>query len=195
MKTAAQAAPPLRPPRAVVGSQVSFEEEMFGAAFDGRVVRRFWGFVTPHRRQVWIGVAAVLFFTLTQIAIPLVLRYAIDDALVAGDAGLGVLRWIVVAFFAVIGLNYASNFVQELVVGGSREACSSISAARCTGTCSSSRSRSWTGPRWAGSCRGCKATSTRCRSSSRPRFSRSATWCCSSESSPSCSRSTSSSAC
>ena len=27
------------------------------------------------------------------------------------------LRWIVVAFFAVIGLNYASNFVQELVVG------------------------------------------------------------------------------
>ena len=117
MKAAAQAAPPLRPPRAVVGSQVSFEEEMFGAAFDGRVVRRFWGFVTPHRRQVWVGVAAVLVFTLTQIAIPLVLRFAIDDALVAGDSGLGVLRWIVVAFFAVIGLNYASNFVQELVVG------------------------------------------------------------------------------
>ena len=117
MKAAAQAAPPLRPPRAVVGSQVSFEEEMFGAAFDGRVVRRFWGFVTPHRRQVWIGVAAVLVFTLTQIAIPLVLRYAIDDALVAGDAGLEALRWIVVAFFAVIGVNYASNFAQELVVG------------------------------------------------------------------------------
>ena len=117
MKVAAQAAPPLRPPRAVVGSQVSFEEEMFGAAFDGRIVRRFWGFVTPHRRRVWIGVAAVLVFTLTQIAIPLVLRYAIDDALVAGDAGLEVLRWIVVAFFAVIGLNYASNFAQELVVG------------------------------------------------------------------------------
>ena len=53
---------------------------MFGAAFDGRVVRRFWGFVTPHRRQVWVGVAAVIVFTLTQIAIPLVLRYAIDDA-------------------------------------------------------------------------------------------------------------------
>ena len=117
MKAAAQAAPPLRPPRAVVGSQVSFEEEMFGAAFDGRIVRRFWGFVTPHRRRVWIGVAAVLVFTLTQIAIPLVLRYAIDDALVAGDSGLEVLRWIVVAFFAVIGLNYASNFAQELVVG------------------------------------------------------------------------------
>ena len=117
MKAAAQAAPAIRPPRAVVGSQVSFEEEMFGAAFDGRVVRRFWAFVTPHRRRVRIGVAAVLIFTLTQVAIPLVLRYAIDDAIVAGGAGLEVLRFIVVAFFAVIGLNYASNFVQEIVVG------------------------------------------------------------------------------
>ena len=117
MKAAAQAAPGLRPPRAVVGSQVSFEEEMFGAAFDGRVVRRFWAFVTPYRRRVWIGVAAVLVFTLSQIAIPLVLRYAIDDALVAGDSGLEVLRFIVVAFFGVIGLNYAANFVQEIVVG------------------------------------------------------------------------------
>ena len=117
MKAAAQAAPALRPPRAVVGSQGSFEEEMFGAAFDGRVVRRFWTFVTPYRRRVWVGVAAVLVFTLTQVAIPLVLRYAIDDALVAGGSGLEVLHFIVIAFFGVIGLNYASNFIQEIVVG------------------------------------------------------------------------------
>ncbi len=118
MKAVAQPGSARRPPpRAVVGSQVSFEEEMFGAAFNGQVVRRFWAFVAPHRKGVWIGVAAVLVFTVTQIVIPLVLRYAIDDALVAGEAGLEVLRYIVVAFFAVVSLNYASNFVQELVVG------------------------------------------------------------------------------
>ena len=119
MKAVAPAptAAPLRPPRAVVGSQVSYEEEMFGAAFDGRVVRRFWDFVAPYRRRVYIGMAAVLVFTLTQVAIPLVLRYAIDDALVAGEAGLAVLRLIVLAFFVVVTLNYASNFVQERVVG------------------------------------------------------------------------------
>ena len=33
---------------------------MFDTAFDGRVVRRFWSFVVPHRRRFWIGVAAVL---------------------------------------------------------------------------------------------------------------------------------------
>ena len=117
MKAAAQTGIPPRPPRAVVGSQISFEEEMFGAAFDGRVVRRFWVFVAPHRKGVLIGMAAVLVFTLTQVAIPLVLRYAIDDALAAGEAGLELLRYIVLAFFAVIGINYASNFTQEFVVG------------------------------------------------------------------------------
>ena len=117
MKAAAPTGTAPRPPRAVVGSQISFEEEMFGAAFDGRVIRRFWSFVVPHRGRLGIGVAAVLVFTLTQIAIPLVLRYAIDDALTAGSAGLELLHWIVVAFFAVVGLNYASNFTQELVVG------------------------------------------------------------------------------
>ena len=63
MKAAAQASAAPRPPRAVVGSQISFEEEMFGAAFDGRVIRRFWSFVVPHRRRLGIGVIAVLAFT------------------------------------------------------------------------------------------------------------------------------------
>ena len=44
-------------PLAVVGSQVSHEEEMFGAAFDGVVLRRFWRFVRPYRRMVWLAVA------------------------------------------------------------------------------------------------------------------------------------------
>ena len=117
MKATTQPGPASRPPRAVVGSQISFDEEMFGAAFDGRVVRRFWAFTVPHRGRLWLGVAAVLVFTLTQIAIPLVLRYAIDEALVAGEAGLEVLRYTVVAIFAVVALNYASNFIQEFVVG------------------------------------------------------------------------------
>ena len=117
MKAAAARGAVPHPPRAVVGSQTSYEAEMFGAAFDGRVVSRFWTFVLPHRGRLGLGVFAVLVFTLTQVAIPLVLRYAIDGALAAGEGGLGALRYIVLAFFAVVGLNYASNFTQELVVG------------------------------------------------------------------------------
>ena len=110
-------ADPPRPPRAVVGSQISYEEEMFGAAFDGVVVRRFLTFVYPYRRRVWLGLAAVVVFTLTQIAVPLLMRTAIDEAIVAGTAGLELLRWVVLLYFAVVSINYAANFTQELVVG------------------------------------------------------------------------------
>ncbi len=104
-------------PRAVVGSQVSYEEEMFGAAFDGIVIRRFWQFLRPYRRLLWVGIAGVLVFTLTQVAIPLLMRFVIDDAL-AGDApAIGLLHRIIVAFFVVVGVNYAANIAQELVVG------------------------------------------------------------------------------
>ena len=106
-----------RPPRAVVGSQISYEEEMFGAAFDGTVVRRFWAFVRPYKRQVWIGIVGVLFFTVTQVTIPLLMRTAIDEAMVAGAAGLELLRWIIGLYFLVVSVNYASNIIQEMVVG------------------------------------------------------------------------------
>ena len=36
-----------RPTRAVIGAQVSHDEEMFGRVFDGRVMRRFFAFVWP----------------------------------------------------------------------------------------------------------------------------------------------------
>ncbi len=44
-----------RPPRAVVGSH-RVEEEMFGKAFDGNIVKRIWAFVHPYRRQVLLSV-------------------------------------------------------------------------------------------------------------------------------------------
>ncbi|MGH6914748.1 MAG: ABC transporter ATP-binding protein, partial [Geminicoccales bacterium] len=79
-----------RPPRAVVGSQIDTEEKIF-AAFDGRIMRRFWTFISPYRRRLAFAVLAVLAFAGSQIIIPLILRTVVDDALVGralvGDAG------------------------------------------------------------------------------------------------------------
>ena len=116
-RTAPPAAIETRPPRAVVGSQVSFEEEMFAAAFDGVVVRRFWAFVYPYRKVLWIGIGAVLVFILTQLGIPLVVRAAIDNAIVEGQSGLALLHVFGGLFIAVVCLNYAANIVQEMIVG------------------------------------------------------------------------------
>ncbi|MCB1742920.1 MAG: ABC transporter ATP-binding protein, partial [Gammaproteobacteria bacterium] len=104
-------------PLAVVGSQVSYEEEMFGAAFDGVVVRRFWQFISPYRKLVTIAVAAVLLFTVTQVLTPLLLRMAIDDAVGLSVPDRSLLLQIARVFFIVVVINYVANVVQEMIVG------------------------------------------------------------------------------
>ncbi|MCZ6868250.1 MAG: ABC transporter ATP-binding protein [Gammaproteobacteria bacterium] len=108
-------APP--PPLAVVGDQASDEEEMFGAAFDGVVLRRFWGFLRPYRRNLLIALGGVFLFTLTQVMIPLLIRAAIDHGVAAGAQGMRLLQIVGIAFFAVVTVNYVANFLQEMLVG------------------------------------------------------------------------------
>lgn len=101
--------------RAVVGSD-RIEEEIFGRVFDGKVVRRIWAFVEPYRRRVWIAVGAVLIFTLSQLSIPLLIRYAIDHGM-APDAPGWLLGGIVALFALAIAINYAASLTQERVTG------------------------------------------------------------------------------
>ena len=104
-----------RPPRASVGSH-RIEEEVFGKAYDPRTVRRIWAFVHPYRHKIYLSVAAVILFTATQLAIPLIIGNAIDSALVAGgDASL--LMRAVGLFALVVLVNFGASFVQEKQVG------------------------------------------------------------------------------
>ncbi len=106
---------PGRPPRAVVGS-TRIEEEIFGRAFDGHILRRIWAFVRPYRGKMLVAVAAVLIFTATGLLVPLIIRHAIDRGMAPG-ADPSVLTWSFLAFLAVILVNYAASYVQETVVG------------------------------------------------------------------------------
>ena len=110
----------VRPPRAVVGSQVNTEEQIF-AAFDGRILRRFWAFISPYRRRLVLAVLAVLVFAGSQVAIPLVLRSVIDRALVEGalvEAAQAerLLTFGALLFFAIVTVNFFANLVQETLV-------------------------------------------------------------------------------
>jgi len=106
-----------RPPLAVVGSQISQDEELFGRVFDRSVVWRLGTFLKPYRGRLLLAVAAVLAFTLTQLAIPLIIRAAIDEALALGGGGRRLLDLAVAAFVAVITANYIANQLQESIVG------------------------------------------------------------------------------
>ena len=104
-----------RPPRAVVGSHRQ-AEAMFGRAFDARIMQRIWVFVRPYRRGFAISVIAVLGFTLSQLAIPLIIRSAIDDGLLAAN-GHGALVRAAILFAAAVAVNFVASFVQERTVG------------------------------------------------------------------------------
>ena len=104
-----------KPPRAVVGSHRE-EEEIFGKAYDPRIVRRIWTFVKPYQAQIVISVLAVLVFTGSQLLIPLIIRYAIDNGMAPGADPM-TLVWASVAFAVVILVNFGANWLQESVVG------------------------------------------------------------------------------
>ena len=90
-------------------------EQIFGDAFDGQVVKRFVSFVMPYRKLIAVTIAAVLVFSGTTLAFPLLVSIAIDRGLQgAGDKEL--LGVAVAALFGAVLLNYISNFVQEIIV-------------------------------------------------------------------------------
>lgn len=86
------------------------DEAMF-AAFDRRIVRRFFAFVRPYRLQLIGVLVSVVAFVTTQISLPLVIRAAVDGAL--GHKSSWPLDLILVGFIGLIALNALVSFVQE----------------------------------------------------------------------------------
>ncbi|HVW92092.1 MAG TPA: ABC transporter ATP-binding protein [Devosia sp.] len=110
-----------RPPKAVVGSQVSHEEEIFGKVYDAGIVGRLWAFAEPYRGRIFLAVAAVLAFTGTQLAIPLLIRYAIDHGMAVGDTNRTMLTVIALIFAFIALINYGASWLQEMVIGVAAE--------------------------------------------------------------------------
>ncbi len=106
-----------RPPRAVVGSQISRDEEIFGAAYDRRVTRRFGAFVRPYLRWLFFAMGAVMVFTGAQLLIPLVIRHAIDHAILADGGDIVELQLTAAVFGVVILVSYGANYLQDRLVG------------------------------------------------------------------------------
>jgi ATP-binding cassette, subfamily B, multidrug efflux pump len=105
-----------RPPRAVVGSQINTEERIF-AAFDGRIMRRFWEHISPYRTRLTLAVLAVLVFAASQVSIPLIVRSVIDDALVPNARNEELLILGSLVFLGIVSFNFVANWIQETLVG------------------------------------------------------------------------------
>ena len=101
--------------RAVVGSQLSRDEEIFGSLYDRKVIRRFASYVRPYRRSVIIAIGSVLIYTTAQMLIPLIIQSVIDHAIIEKNT-LHLVIGIVI-FFAAITTSYGANYLQDRIVG------------------------------------------------------------------------------
>ena len=90
-------------------------EEIFGDAFNGRIILRFISYVAPYRKLIAITVVAVMIFSATTLAFPLLVKFAIDRGL-HGDGDKALLGAVVAGLFGAVVLNYISNFLQEIIV-------------------------------------------------------------------------------
>ena len=82
--------------------------------YDGTVASRFLKYVSPYKKGAIIGVAAVIFFTLAVLSVPLLVKYAIDTAVKQGDGSL-----LNIIFFSLIGvalIHFVSNYFQQRII-------------------------------------------------------------------------------
>jgi len=92
-------------------------DDVFGPTFDGEVFKRFLGFVAPYKKKVVLSLIAVLAFSLSTLAVPLVVQYAVDNALDDIDGSRTELVWVTGVLLVVATINWGSNHIQQVVVG------------------------------------------------------------------------------
>jgi ATP-binding cassette subfamily B protein len=86
--------------------------ERYGKAFDSRIFGRFVHYVGPYKMLVVIGILGVVVFSLSQVALPWIIKVAIDDYIVPGN--LPGLWWIVMLFIANAIVNRVAGVAMDL---------------------------------------------------------------------------------
>ena len=66
------------PPGAVAPPPEMTEEEMFSTVFNETVLKRFLLFLAPYKLMISASFLAVIVFTLTQLAFPILIQMTLD---------------------------------------------------------------------------------------------------------------------
>ena len=100
-----------------VAQMLSDSDATVTARYNQAVFSRFLGNVWPYRRAVVGSLFAVLGFSLSTVAIPLIVGLTIDRA-IGGTGNSALLAAMVGALGGFAALNWATNYLQQIVIGG-----------------------------------------------------------------------------
>ena len=91
------------------------DDEVFGSVYNRRVVLRMLPYMFRYKGFAVIATLSMLVFTGTQIAVPWLVAIGIDEYILS-DATFGQLTLIFAVFVGVAGLNWVSNYAQQLAM-------------------------------------------------------------------------------
>ena len=91
------------------------DDEVFGSVYDHHVVMRMFPYILPYKRMATIAFLSMLVFTGTLVAVPWIIKWAIDGYIV-GDGEFSGLTLIFILFLVVAVLNWGSNYLQQLAM-------------------------------------------------------------------------------
>src|SRR5437868_2128179 len=89
------------------------DEEIFGKAYDGRLVRRLLRYVWPYRLSVAVAMGMLILLTLLELAGPIIVKQAIDNAIAVGTLQqLDVYAYEYLAVvIGIFGLRFGQNYL------------------------------------------------------------------------------------
>ena len=87
------------------------DEDMFGSVYDQRVVLKLLPYIWPFKKLAIISAIAMLIYTGTQVAIPWLIGFTIDEFIEFGNfTGL---TWMFVLFLVIAAVNWVMNFIMQ----------------------------------------------------------------------------------
>ena len=105
------------------GGAVS-DEDRLDRSETGRVLRRSIEFAAPYRRQIYTATGLVVVSTMCTVAGPLLVRYATDsglDARALNDGDARALNTAIIAFIAIVIVNYFVGRRQYMAINTAGE--------------------------------------------------------------------------
>ncbi len=84
------------------------------SSYDGDVTKRFFSFIKPYKTKALLGVISVITFTIAVLAIPLLVKFTIDNAISDNNESLLNNLFILLIGFAL--MHFISNYVQQRVI-------------------------------------------------------------------------------
>ncbi len=90
------------------------DEEVFGDVYDQRVVARLLPYILPYKVLASLAVVAMLIYTGTQVAVPWIIKVAIDEYVFLKD--FEGLTWMFALFIGISLVNWLVNYVQQFAM-------------------------------------------------------------------------------